>query len=59
MLVKDDAVSLDVTATPEFDAWQWVSYWYPLGQIVAFKQDVYRRAMKELVPSLPRCIASG
>ena len=59
MLVKDDAVSLDVSDTPEFDAWQWVSYWYPLGQIVAFKQDVYRRAMKELVPSLPRCIASG
>ncbi|WP_374972840.1 RNA pyrophosphohydrolase [Spongiibacter marinus] len=33
---------------PEFDYWQWVSYWYPLGQVVAFKREVYRRAMKEL-----------
>jgi putative (di)nucleoside polyphosphate hydrolase len=27
--------------------------WYPLGQVVAFKRDVYRRAMKELAPRLP------
>lgn len=32
----------------EFDAWRWVSYWYPLGKVVAFKRDVYRRALKEL-----------
>ena len=38
---------------PEFDGWRWVSYWYPLGQVVAFKRDVYRRAMKELAPRLP------
>ena len=37
---------------PEFDAWRWVSYWYPLGQIVAFKRDVYRRALQELAPAL-------
>lgn len=33
---------------PEFDYWRWVSYWYPLGQVVSFKRDVYRRALKEL-----------
>jgi putative (di)nucleoside polyphosphate hydrolase len=33
---------------PEFDEWRWVSYWYPLGKVVAFKRDVYRRALKEL-----------
>lgn len=32
----------------EFDDWRWVSYWYPLGKVVAFKRDVYRRALKEL-----------
>jgi hypothetical protein len=26
------------------------SYWYPLGQIVAFKREVYRRALWELAP---------
>lgn len=57
MLAEDDAVSFERSRTPEFDFWQWVSYWYPLGQVVAFKRDVYRRAMKELAPYLSRCIA--
>ena len=35
----------------EFDHWRWVSYWYPLDQVVAFKRDVYRRALKELAPA--------
>jgi putative (di)nucleoside polyphosphate hydrolase len=34
-----------------------VSYWYPLGQVIAFKRDVYRRAMKELAPSMSRCLS--
>lgn len=33
--------------TPEFDGWCWVSYWYPVRQVVSFKRDAYRRAMKE------------
>lgn len=57
MLGGDDAVKFDGSLTPEFDTWQWVSYWYPLGQVVSFKQDVYRRAMKELAPALSKCIS--
>ena len=38
---------------PEFDHWQWVSYWYPLGQVIHFKRGVYRRALQELVRELP------
>ena len=55
MLAEDDQVKFDASTTPEFDLWQWVSYWYPLGQVVSFKQDVYRRAMKELAPYLSKC----
>ena len=55
MLADDRAVSFEHSETPEFDHWQWVSYWYPLGQVVSFKQEVYRRAMKELAPYLSRC----
>jgi putative (di)nucleoside polyphosphate hydrolase len=44
---------MDLTEKPEFDGWRWVSYWYPLGQVVAFKRDVYRRALKELAYQLP------
>lgn len=48
MLAPDDAVSLSHNEKPEFDHWQWVSYWYPLEQVVFFKREVYRRALKEL-----------
>jgi|TARA_B110000263_G_C15232497_1_gene475329 putative (di)nucleoside polyphosphate hydrolase len=59
MLSDDKTVTFEHTETPEFDLWQWVTYWYPLGQVVSFKQDVYRRAMKELAPHLSKCLASG
>ncbi len=43
-------IKLDLHPKPEFDHWQWTSYWYPIEQVVSFKRDVYRRAMKELLP---------
>ncbi len=52
LLADDDAVRTDHGASPEFDAWRWVSYWYPVGQIIAFKRGVYRRALRELAPAL-------
>jgi putative (di)nucleoside polyphosphate hydrolase len=54
MLADDDAVRLDLNDKPEFDHWQWVSYWYPLNQVISFKREVYRRAMKELALPLGR-----
>ena len=48
----DERVRVDLSNSPEFDSWRWVSYWFPVGQVVAFKRDVYRRAMKELAPRL-------
>ncbi|MCL6415127.1 RNA pyrophosphohydrolase [Aestuariirhabdus sp. Z084] len=51
---NDDRVDVDNGHSPEFDHWRWVSYWYPLGQVVSFKRDVYRRALKELAPKLAR-----
>lgn len=40
-------------AKPEFDHWQWVSYWYPVCQVVSFKRNVYQKALFELVDALP------
>jgi putative (di)nucleoside polyphosphate hydrolase len=54
LLEDDTAVQLDLNDKPEFDHWQWVSYWYPLNQVISFKREVYRRAMKELAPPLGR-----
>ena len=54
MLGNDEDVRMDHTASPEFDHWEWVSYWYPLSQVVPFKREVYRRALKELAPLIPQ-----
>ena len=44
---KDEDVDVLKTSHPEFDDWRWVSYWYPVRNVVSFKRDVYRKAMKE------------
>lgn len=48
----DDCIHLDATLKPEFDEWRWVSYFYPLRQVVLFKREVYRKALRELAPYL-------
>ena len=52
LLADDAALRPASTDKPEFDDWQWVSYWYPVGQVIKFKKDVYRRALRELAPSM-------
>ena len=49
----DDVIQLDLNEKPEFDDWQWVSYYYPISQVVDFKQSVYRKALVELARYLP------
>lgn len=56
MLADDEKISFNNGCKPEFDHWQWVSYWYPLGQVIAFKREVYRRAMKELAVKHSRLV---
>lgn len=53
MLCDEDKVDMNQGPKPEFDGWRWVSYWFPLHQVVDFKREVYRRALKELVTFLP------
>ncbi len=50
MKSADHLVNFDAGTKPEFDDWQWVTYWYPVGKVVAFKRGVYRRALRELSP---------
>ena len=49
-LGEDDQVDVACGLSPEFDGWRWVSYWYAINNVVAFKRDVYRKALKELSP---------
>jgi len=48
----DSRVQLDKSNKPEFDRFRWVSYWYPLQQVIPFKRHVYRRALQEFASLL-------
>ena len=37
---KEEAVTLNLHAKPEFDDWRWVDYWPPVDGIVFFKSRV-------------------
>lgn len=52
LLSPETAINLNNSVAPEFDDWQWVSYWYPIRQVIAFKRDVYRKAMKEFAQAV-------
>ncbi|MDC9623439.1 RNA pyrophosphohydrolase [Xenorhabdus sp. XENO-7] len=47
LLCNEADINVQRSNAPEFDGWRWVSYWYPVRQVVSFKRDVYRRVMKE------------
>ena len=47
LLSDDSAVKLDLCSHPEFDTWRWVSYWFPLKQVIYFKRHVYRKVLQE------------
>ena len=47
--IKDDNYSINLNCDdfPEFDMFDWVSYWYPMSKIVEFKRKP-TEALKEL-----------
>ncbi|MGY4677421.1 RNA pyrophosphohydrolase [Pasteurella sp. P03HT] len=52
-LVSDEKnINMQSSKSPEFDGWRWVSFWYPVRQVVSFKKEVYRKAMKEFATVL-------
>jgi len=51
-LGQENAVRLDTSHPQEFDRWKWVNYWHPSREVIFFKREVYRRALKELAPKL-------
>lgn len=51
---SQDKIRFDCAEKAEFDQYAWVSYWYPVNQVIEFKRDVYRRALLQLAPQLKR-----
>ena len=50
----DSDIVLDRSDQPEFDAWRWIEYWRAVDHIIEFKRNVYRLALGELEPLLPK-----
>ncbi|WP_298442375.1 RNA pyrophosphohydrolase [uncultured Ferrimonas sp.] len=49
----ESRINLAASGHPEFDDWRWVSYWYPVRQVVSFKREVYRKVLDEFtLPAL-------
>ena len=44
---SDSKIHLDSNRKPEFNAWKWVDYWIPLGQVIYFKRDIYQKVLIE------------
>jgi putative (di)nucleoside polyphosphate hydrolase len=45
---------------PEFEDFCWVSYWYPIREVVGFKKNVYRKALQTLaVDAFNACSANS
>ena len=40
-------INLTKESNPEFDDFNWVTFWYPLHKVVDFKKNVYRKALNE------------
>ena len=47
LISPEHKINVSSSTSPEFDGWRWVSFWYPVRQVVSFKRDVYRKVMKE------------
>ncbi|MEM7220763.1 MAG: RNA pyrophosphohydrolase [Pseudomonadota bacterium] len=52
-------IRFDCGKKAEFDGYTWVSYWYPVNQVIDFKRDVYRRALLQLATHLPHAAANS
>lgn len=56
---EESKVNFFETDHPEFDGWMWVNYWYPVRQVIAFKREVYRQALAELLPFAAQLARGG
>jgi len=54
LLSDESKVKLDNMKHPEFDKWRWVNYWYPVSNVIYFKQKVYRKALQQLYVHLKK-----
>ena len=45
---NEKMIDLNTHSSPEFDAWRWEKFWFPLEEVVNFKKEAYSKALNEL-----------
>jgi putative (di)nucleoside polyphosphate hydrolase len=50
LIHSEQKIRLNLSDHPEFDSWRWVDYWLPLKEVIFFKRNVYRDALREFSP---------
>jgi len=45
---SEQEINLNVAAQPEFDSFKWINYWDTINEVVDFKKEVYRSALRHL-----------
>ncbi len=55
----DQKIRLDLNDSPEFDSWRWVDIQLPPEEVIYFKRQVYRQAIKELSPLIGKGAKEG
>ena len=48
----DSSINLFHSDEPEFHDWEWVDYWYPLHEVIFFKQQVYHDVLHEFAKTI-------
>ena len=46
----ESSINFNLDEAPEFDRWQWADYWHPIDNVISFKRQVYRQALREFEP---------
>ena len=50
LLSDDSKINLRANMPVEFDEWVWANYWYPLHSVIAFKKEIYKKALLTILP---------
>jgi putative (di)nucleoside polyphosphate hydrolase len=54
LVSPENCICLNKRGHPEFDAWQWVDYWYPVDNVIFFKKHIYKSVLGELEDAFRR-----
>jgi putative (di)nucleoside polyphosphate hydrolase len=52
MRASEDKFDFNVSEKAEFDRWRWVDYWYPVENVIEFKENIYKRALEYFTPTV-------